>query len=89
MDWANFPTYERFRNRLGCNVSVIGDGHDEVLPTYTMPLPPEGTSEEEMPILYPICPSGPNKTFAKPETFFELSIAPVPSFKRGQAYDHF
>jgi hypothetical protein len=58
MDWTNVPIYERFRNRLGCNVSVIGDGRDEVLPTYTMPLPPEGTSEEEMPILYPICPGG-------------------------------
>jgi site-specific DNA recombinase len=34
-------------------------------------------------------PSGPNKTFAKPETFFELSIAPAPSFKKAQAYDHF
>ena len=32
---------------------------------------------------------GPNKTFAKPETFFELSIEPASSFERGQAYDHF
>ena len=31
---------------------------------------------------------GPNKTFAKPETFFELSIASASSLQRGQAYDH-
>jgi hypothetical protein len=32
---------------------------------------------------------GPNKTFAKPETFFELTIEPAYSFEREQAYDHF
>jgi hypothetical protein len=30
----------------------------EVLLTYTMPLPPEGTLEEKMPVLYSVHPSG-------------------------------
>jgi site-specific DNA recombinase len=36
-------------------IKVTGD---EVLLTYTMPLPPEGTLEEKMPVLYSVRPSG-------------------------------
>jgi hypothetical protein len=36
-------------------IKVTGD---EVLLTYTMPLPTEGTLEEKMPVLYSVPPSG-------------------------------
>ena len=66
-------------------VKVTGNN---VLLTYTIPLPPKGLITEEMPVLSIVHSGGPKKTFAKPETFFELSIAPVSSLQRGQAYDH-
>jgi site-specific DNA recombinase len=55
---------------------------DEVLLTYTMPLPPEGTLEEKMPVLYSVRPSGaggirtPYLLRAK-QTFSQVNYGPV------------
>jgi site-specific DNA recombinase len=46
-------------------IKVTGD---EVLLTYTMPLPPEGTLEEKMPVLYSVHPSGPEGTIPRTDT---------------------
>jgi len=55
---------------------------DEVLLTYTMPLPPGGILEEKVGVQSTIRYGGPNITFAKPvETFFELEIMSLPLFK--------
>jgi site-specific DNA recombinase len=61
----------------------------EVTVRYKLPLPPDGRSEDRVSVLPIDTFGGPNKTFVKPGTFFEISIVPAPSFKRGQAHDHF
>lgn len=66
-------------------VNVTGD---EVLLTYTMPLPPEGISEERVGVLYSVHSSGPSETFAKPvDTFFEVSIVSAPSSLKERGYE--
>jgi len=55
---------------------------------YKPPSSARYSSREVTEVLPTVPLGGPNKTFAKPETFFEVSIIPAPSLQRGRVYGH-
>ena len=52
---------------------------NDVLLSYTMPLPPDGRSEERVGVLDTVHYGGPSGSIAQPKisTFFELSLVPT------------
>ena len=66
-------------------VKVTGKG---VLLTCTLPLPPQGITQERAGVLNIVHFGGPNETFAKPvDTFFEVSIVSAPSSLKERGYE--
>ena len=73
LDESSITERKSFIRSFVKEIKVTGD---EVLLTYTMPLPPEGTLEEKMPVLYSVHPSGVGRIRTDPLRCFSVINIP-------------